>query len=299
MAALAALWAQSDPNNLSNDWINQGAAASQILSSGKVGAATGSTEFVSEAMRQQGVRPEPAGRLVASRFGLLATDGRPIGTALYTPVVRASIAMSRGATPTEAKRSGLGALQMVARTEVADAGRQGVSAAMVADRTVACYFREVGPKACGRCAILAGKVFYTMDGASFLRHPSCQCTAVPGSEKAAREKKNPNGFNPEGYFKSLTSSQQDRLFTKSGAEAIRSGADMNQVVNSRLGMGRLGSGTKWTTTAGTSKRSLYRSVTERGRSGAPRLTTDAIYKVSSTREEAVRRLIDNGYILPS
>jgi hypothetical protein len=41
--------------------------------------------------------------------------------------------------------------------------------------------------------------------------------------------------DPAAYFHSLTTAEQNRYFTKSGAEAIRAGADINQVVNARRG----------------------------------------------------------------
>lgn len=37
------------------------------------------------------------------------------------------------------------------------------------------------------------------------------------------------------YFRSLTRDEQDRAFTKAGAESIRLGADISQVVNARRG----------------------------------------------------------------
>lgn len=47
----------------------------------------------------------------------------------------------------------------------------------------------------------------------------------------------PDGFyrHPMDYFESLTEEEQDRVFTKSGAWAIRNGADPITVVNARRG----------------------------------------------------------------
>lgn len=41
--------------------------------------------------------------------------------------------------------------------------------------------------------------------------------------------------DPKAYFRSLSRAEQDRAFTAAGAEAIRLGADIGQVVNARRG----------------------------------------------------------------
>jgi len=40
---------------------------------------------------------------------------------------------------------------------------------------------------------------------------------------------------PDDYFQSLSKAEQDRVFTKAGAEAVRNGADPAKVVNARRG----------------------------------------------------------------
>jgi len=41
--------------------------------------------------------------------------------------------------------------------------------------------------------------------------------------------------DPDAYFRSLTREDQDKYFTTAGAQAIRDGADIGQVVNARRG----------------------------------------------------------------
>ncbi|NBE80322.1 hypothetical protein [Micromonospora rubida] len=41
--------------------------------------------------------------------------------------------------------------------------------------------------------------------------------------------------NPKAYFDSLSRTEQDKAFTAAGAESIRLGADISQVVNARRG----------------------------------------------------------------
>lgn len=82
---------------------------------------------------------------------------------------------------------------------------------------------------------------------AFKRHVSCQCGAVPVPDKGSSV---PKGLHdsPDAYFASLSEIEQDRVFTKAGAEAIREGADISKVVSARRGAKGIGysshSGTK-------------------------------------------------------
>lgn len=116
------------------------------------------------------------------------------------------------------------------------------------------------------------------------------------------------------YFDSLTGAEQDRIFTKAGAQAIRDGADMGQVVNARRGMypvQKPGS-VKWLATReGTSRRGhaswqMHKAglgdyvKTKDGsryrRLNAQRLMPETIYEVARDPEDAVRLLRMYGYI---
>src|SRR5690606_29669159 len=70
----------------------------------------------------------------------------------------------------------------------------------------------------------------------FERHPGCRCQTIP----VHREDVLPSGVfsSPADYFESLSRTEQDRVFTKAGAEAVRLGADPISVVNARRGMFR-------------------------------------------------------------
>src|SRR5699024_3123647 len=90
------------------------------------------------------------------------------------------------------------------------------------------YVRMINPPSCDRCAILAGKRYLWNEG--FLRHPNCDCIHIPASENVAGDFRT----DPYEYFKSLSESEQDRIFGKANAEAIRDGADIFQVTNTRM-----------------------------------------------------------------
>lgn len=90
-------------------------------------------------------------------------------------------------------------------------------------------------------------------------------------------------MNPRAYFDSLDEAQQNRLFTKAGAQAIRDGADLNQVVNSRRGMRAAGTTTESTTRFGVVP-------------GRVRLMPEALYGQAGSRDEAIQLLMQHGYL---
>lgn len=298
---IKAQWAQVDPANPIGSWSRQIPAAVNITRKGMRASAAGSTQFVSLTMRAQGATPDPVGTVVASAFADSAADGRPLGSLLYLPGMNADTAIRGGMDTTQALAQAEQQLMMLVLTEVTDAGRGGVSAGMLADKTVTGYFRQPGSAACARCAILAGIWSRTYEGASFERHPFCQCTAVPSSE---HYKTNTTAPSTQSYFDSLSTQRQDLTFGKGNAEMIRAGADPAAVINARRGMS--GPGFNWTTTEGTTRRATYGgyktnpdgSLTKRakGDKAPPRLTPSAINRLSSSREDAVAMLRKYGYL---
>lgn len=300
--AIAALWARVDESNVLGSWAEQVPRATSLMRQGMRASAAGSTQFVNLTLAAQGVTPDPRGMVSAEAFAQTASDGRPLGSLMFTPAPYARHLADAGKSPGLSLSDAGKQLAMIVATEVADAGRQAVNASMVADRRVTGYFRQPGPAACARCAVLAGIREPTYEAAAFERHPRCQCTAVPASE---HYKANTTAPSAQSYFDRLSPARQEATFGKANAQAIRDGADPAAVINARRGMSKVGF--NWTTTEGTSRRGLYGGyhiepgkVTRRARGdkAPPRLTPAAIYKVSATREEAVALLQKYAYILP-
>lgn len=171
------------------------------------------------------------------------------------------------------------------------------------------WVRMLVPPSCSRCVVLAGRRGNWNVG--FQRHPGCDCTVMPCDPD------NPEVqglfWDPQDYFDSLTAEQQDKTFTKAGAQAIRDGADVGQVVNARRGMftanDRFGVRTRMTR-EGTTKRgwaspylrSRYKAkmVKRGGRytvTSRPRLMPEEIYKMADgDRDIALNLLHKNGYL---
>lgn len=121
----------------------------------------------------------------------------------------------------------------VVLSQVQDAGRNGAALQMAVTPSVTAYDRMLNPPSCSRCVLLAGKVYAR--NAGFQRHPQCDCVHVPTTRDNAGDLR----FDAPGYFDSLPASEQDRIFTKHGAELIRNAPGdkrqevMGRVVNTR------------------------------------------------------------------
>ena len=200
-------------------------------------------------------------------------------------------------------------LATATQTAISDAARMAILTHLAA-RPGTTWVRVVRPPCCARCAILAGK-----KGSSrmkFLRHPGCDCTAIPVSE-ATSDMHKLFYFDAKAYFDSLSPEQQAKVFTKAGARAIRDGADINQVVNARRGMKTItsaGGRRRLITTEGTTKRgwaseylreqygaSLQKAGGRYRRTSVARLMPEEIYRIAGDdRDLALSLLHKNGFL---
>jgi hypothetical protein len=197
---------------------------------------------------------------------------------------------------------------MLVASAVQDAGRNGASLRMAVTPAVTGYVRMLNPPSCSRCVVLAGVKYPKMGGrvfrmdrdgkwvpeysatGAFERHPMCDCIPIPVNEDTAGDL----ATNPYAYFDSLSREEQDRTFTKAGAEAIRDGADIHKVVNARRGGGvrkaQILGRELWTTLEGTSKSGQFRRRQYR-------LMPESIYAIATDRADALRLLKVYGYVL--
>lgn len=143
-----------------------------------------------------------------------------------------------------------------------DAARAAESARLAVSRTG--YVRHVNPPCCGRCAVLAGRVYRWSDG--FERHPNCDCYHVPVADDT--EPVSPETLVERGQVTDLS---------KADLRAISDGASISSVVNVRLKSAGLRE-------AG--------EVLSRGN----RLTPAGIYRIASSHDEAMELLARYGYI---
>src|SRR5690625_672736 len=237
-----------------------------VLAHFKFMAATDGAVSVAKQLHAQDVTQWPDGFVDISQLAHVSGDGSPLV---------ASVARGTSA----------GSLGLVVATQITDVARTGGGLQIAATPRVG-YVRMIEADACSRCVIMAGKWFRWNQG--FMRHPRCRCTHIPAAESRSDDLR----VDPYQYFESLSPEEQDRVFTKAGAEAIRDGADMSQVVNARAGMTPNG----YFTTSGTS--SGYASTVLRP--GQRRMTPESIYaQARGNREVAQQLLREHGYILPA
>jgi len=183
-------------------------------------------------------------------------------------------------------RAGYAARAIIANA-MRDAARGAAATMMAASRSVKGYVRVLRGATCARCAVLAGRHYRV---SAFQRHPLCDCYMIPSTRD-----RDDWTTNPLAYFRSLDPAEQARRFTKAGAQAIRLGADISQVVNARDGIEIVGG--LATTDVGTTRRGLAGSRLQ----GAPRLLPDEIFQLAEQegwdRAEVLRQLQRFGYVL--
>ena len=276
------LWLEVELADLDGSW---GTLADRMLvtvAAAQLLAAQRADPYLTAALTEQGADRDPLGRLVPASLAGVASDGRSLGDLLFGSVVRVKTALASGEAPPRALASGEAALTRAVGTQVQDAGRVATGVGITARPQVTGWVRMLNPPSCGRCAILAGRFYKWNDG--FRRHFLCDCLHFPAVEDAANDLRT----DPDAYFRSLTSEDQERYFGKANAKAIRDGANMGRVVNAtgRSSGTYIAGGRKFTTDA----------TTARGTGRRARLTPEAIYKEAGDRTDAVRLLRLHGYL---
>lgn len=216
------------------------------------------------------------------------------------------------------------AFDLMVATQLQDVARAAASLGIVTRDGVG-YVRMLNPPSCSRCAVLAGKWFKWNQG--FQRHPLCDCRHIPARESDAGDLTT----NPNAYFDSLSTAEQDKTFGKAGAQSIRDGADPSQVVNARRDMyqaqnfgvnangiyvatNRSTEGLLFTTEGTTARGVGFKSLNERfkdpngpvktrigggtrfSRATGVRMMPESIYALAKDRDDAIRLLKLNGFL---
>jgi hypothetical protein len=323
-------WRSVVASDITGSWDAVAKTVLAAVTSGQLAAAAAAEPYLRSVLTEQGLPNDPAGTVQPAMLAGIAPDGRDLGSLLEEGRIRALDRIGQGDPPTSALAQGLMRLQLITTTVLQDTGRTAVGVG-VAVRSRVGYVRLLNPPSCSRCIVLAGKWFRWNQG--FARHPKCDCRHVPSREDVAGDLRT----DPSAYVQSLGISEQDRILTKAGAQAIRDGADLAQVVNARRGASGLsiagaritdaerasligGTGqaslstvevygrqlavtTEGTTIRGVAGQRLASNGTERApgsryRSArAPRLMPEAIYQIARDRTEAIGLLRRFGYIL--
>ena len=277
-------------------------ATATVVAAFQVLAARDALNGVESMIEEQGFEAPPAATVAVAAFAGTASDGRGLGSLLDQAKTDYQFGL------------------MVA-TQLKDIGRMAGATSIATRPAITGYTRMLNPPSCSRCAVLAGKFYRWNTG--FQRHPGCDCIHVPTRNEASAQSEGLIS-NPDDYFQSLSSVEQDRIFTKAGAESIRMGADISQVVNARRGMqmagetvtavrtvngremivnlrrrqavpSQIGGRDAYTTSEGITARG--RSNNKRlGRNLDARLMPETILSAATDRDDALRLLKLNGFI---
>lgn len=261
-----------------------------IVGSAQLGAARAGAAYIPAALGEIGQDGAADGAVRPQGWAGVASDGRALDTLLYSAVVHTKAAIGAGLAVQDALLVGQRSLDLLVRTQVADAGR-GAAGVAIAARPQIGWTRMVSSPCCQRCAVLAGKWFRFNDG--FRRHPKCRCRHVPCEQQ---------GF--AGYTSKVEAGDV-RDLTLDQRRAVSDGANLNQVINAHRDGARSADG--MTTSEGVTRRGVYGgyrrnadgSLTrvQRGENVPARLTPEAIYRLAASREEALQRLKQYGYLL--
>ncbi|MFE2140191.1 hypothetical protein ACFXA3_00225 [Streptomyces sp. NPDC059456] len=324
-----AVWRRLRLADVEGSW--QAVVAPSLLVSvtaGQQEAASHADAYVASIITADGLNSDPAGKVAASRFAGAAADGRPLKSLFYESVLEARwLAEEADVSDVEAMIGGLEKLLKAVATEVADAGRTATGVSIAGNRTIQGYIRIASAPCCARCAILSGKEFGWNTG--FQRHPRCDCIHMPATLVARNSLRRghldraemfpttgrggPRGIvDANKYFESLSHAEQNRIFTNAGAQAIRDGASISSVVNARRGMytaSAYGRTVRASRDSATRRGSWFRQERQRAiqrglvpRSGqgfrlmSPRLRPEEIYRLASSRDEAIVMLRRFGYM---
>jgi hypothetical protein len=283
LAMIRRFWARMGPD-FDAAWLRIETPIFRALSTAQLSAATTGAVYAPAALQEQGVVPALTGTFNPSRLAGIAADGRSLEGLLYGSVTRAKEAIAAGSDVREALQFGGAFLDAAVDTAVQDAGRVAAGVQMAQARGCAGYIREEKSGCCKHCALLMGKFYRWSTG--FERHLHCHGKNVPvGSAEAGRAM----ATSPRTHFDGLSAVDQDRIYGKAAAQAIRDGADISQVVNANRGMRVSGR----TTTEGTTRRGSASKYLD----GRQRLMPEEIYRLAGgNREAAVKLLYANGYL---
>ena len=307
-----AAWRPNSPQGPNSWFASHALPFTEMVTHGQLLAAQAAIASADVALDLQHYDAVPELSADPEAFAGVTGSGDPVMGLAYAQAQKITELVDAEAPITERAQAWHHAGAMLAtatQTAISDAARMAILTHLAA-RPGTTWIRVVRPPCCARCAILAGK-----KGTSrmkFLRHPGCDCTAIPVSE-ATSDMHKLFYFDAKAYFDDLSPEQQAKVFTKAGARAIRDGADINQVVNARRGMTTItsaGGRRRLITTEGTTKRgwaseylreqygaSLQKAGGRYRRTSVARLMPEEIYRIAGDdRDLALSLLHKNGFL---
>jgi hypothetical protein len=294
-------WRQLDPRDPSASWVEE--VRPEVVTAveeAQQESASLAPLYIAGTLLAAGAVSAPLALLAASAFVGLAANGLVLSALMDFAFGYYRRARAADVPETEARALGLAKLLTYVSTETNDTARLAVHVGAVVEPEIAGYERVVTLPACGRCILLSGRLYRYSTG--FLRHPRCDCTMRPVTSEQWRE--GGSSRSPQALFDGMTLAQQDKAFGKDEAAAIRAGADIGRVVNTRRrGQLYVAGGREFTREAVTSRGIGHQlgELSKRGgryrRTGTLRPTAaQLVGVVGDDADELVRQLRRFGYV---
>lgn len=281
-------WSRVNPGSIVSSWqtLMPGAIAAVMIAQSET--ITKNEQYIDFAFNDQNIDGLDGTLRPGSIVGTMPATGATLDAALAGVAFHTLDHIGRGYSTKEAMDGGMLELSQLVQYAVADTSRAASAVRIGTAQQTVGYTRVVSAGCCARCAVLAGR--YYRWNAGFARHPNCLCLHFPATSSVASE----TATDPHAAFGALSPSEQDRIYTKAGAEAIRNGADMNQVVNSRRGMSTSGR----FTSEGSTRRGYYKITSDAGKARKRRLSVDELMRRSSgNKERFTSMLTEYGYFV--
>ena len=276
-----ALW-RSMGDNFDLSWSQLAPEVFTTVLAGQLAAAQSGLAYVPTVLAEQDIKAPSVAVVNPQRLIGGADDGRPLESLLHGAVYNAKSQVASGAGVAEALSLAGGWLEGVVLDSVRFADRQAVAAGMTVRPHTGGWVRMTNPPSCKFCIMLAGKFFRWNQG--FQSHDGCDCRHIPSNESVSGDLT----VDPYAYFHSLPEREQNQVFGKADAQAIRDGGDMYRVVNIRS-RGLADSHMKRTP-------GHNRGWQARRWDTPSEMTIDDIYAVAKGRNDAIRLMNENGYI---
>nr|DAM68100.1 MAG TPA: minor capsid protein [Caudoviricetes sp.] len=287
-------WSRVNKNDIRGSWARIKQPLVDVLSNVQEQAVDAGLDANVDVMAETGQYVEPEALINSHAFSKYSASGVALDEWVDRPAIRTLELIKEGVNAEEALERVGGLFSSSVATNLADVIRQAQQADITTRRHMG-YIRCCNADACKWCIILSGKIYRYNTG--FERHMNCHCYHLPvnlddvGSVMDIAP-------TPIEMFNRLNEAEQNKRFGILGAESIRAGADIGQIVNSKLDK----------TSITRSSRSYFAlhlkdkgftlpSAKDKSRKPFRRLTVEECWSARS-REEAVQRLKDNGYILP-
>lgn len=287
-------WSRVDKNNIRGSWAHIKQPLTDILSDVQEQAVNAGLDANVDVMAEIGQYSAPDGLINARSFSGYSAGGVALDEWIDRPAIRALEFIKEGISADEALDRVGGLFSSSVATNLADVIRQ-AQQADIATRKHMGFIRCCNADACKWCIVLSGKIYRYNTG--FERHMNCHCYHLPvnlddvGSVMDIAP-------SPIELFNRMSESEQNKTFGIVGARSIRAGADIGQIVNSRLDSTRITKSSRsYFALQLKDKGFTLPSAKDKSRKPFRRLTVDECW-ASGSRKEVVQRLKDNGYILP-